>query len=48
MMLVKIVDDDIQYGQEGLESECHGYVSFGEKIAMAEDSHRNLLLASSA
>ena len=47
MTLVNSVHDDVQCGQEGFESECHGHVSFGERVDMAEDSHRNLLFLSS-
>lgn len=47
MALVNIVYDNVQCGQEGFESECYGHVSFGQRIDMAEDSRRNLLLASS-
>src|SRR5262245_3330792 len=45
--LVKIVHDDVQCHQEGFEIEFHSHVSFGERVDMAVDSHRNLPLLSS-
>ena len=45
--LVTIVHDDVQCDKEGFEIEFHGHVSFGERVDMAVDSRRNLLLLSS-
>jgi len=47
MPLVQIVHDDLQGSQEGCESACPGPVSCGERVAMAEDSRRNLRFLSS-
>jgi len=47
MPLGKIVHDDLQGGQAGCESACPGPVSCGERVAMAEDSRRNLRFLSS-
>ena len=47
MPLVQIVHDDIPCGQAGCESACPGPVSCGGRVAMAEESRRNLLFLSS-
>src|SRR5438093_7622689 len=44
--LVNIVHDHVQCDKEGFEIACHSHVSFGDRVAMARDSRRNLPLVS--